>query len=125
MNAAQIRADLIAQANERIAEDKKALESLRNVLLGQGFIVVSHIGVALSFEFDAETSKVHSPTTAGCANKATRFTKADAERIAASVLDGKGDHGRAVHVVQAIRDSIADQERLIDMIRATGPVAGE
>lgn len=125
MNAAQIRADLIAQANERIVELRNAQKALRNVILGQGYVVLSDIGMALNFEVDPTTKEVKNPTSAGGAHKAVRFTKQDAENIAAAVIDGNGKPGKAVHILDALRDSIVDQEKLIETIRATGPVAGE
>lgn len=109
---AAVIAELSVSRNELVA----ALDSLSNALLGQGFVVVSGAGIALKFKVDGQ--QVFNPVTAGGPHLATRFTKADAENVAASVVDGRGDHGKAVHVCVALKEAIAETDRVIAMIEA-------
>lgn len=111
-----IKEEVLAELRFKRAELVAALGSLSGVLLGQGFVVVSGAGIALKFRVDGQ--QVFDPVTSGGPHLATRFTKQDAENIAASVTDGHGDHGRALHVNVALKEAIAETDRVIAMIEA-------
>jgi hypothetical protein len=115
-SAKETKAEVLAVLNNSRAELVAALDGLSNVLLGQGFVVVSAVGIALKFKVEGQ--QVFDPKPAGGPHLATRFTKNDAESVAASVVDGHGDHGKAVHVCVALKDAIAETDRVIAMIEA-------
>lgn len=112
----ETKAEFLAVLNNSRAELVAALNGLSNVLLGQAFVVVSGAGIALKFKVEGQ--QVRDPATAGGPHLATRFTKIDAENVAASVVDGRGDHGKAVHVCVALKDAIAETDRVLAMIEA-------
>lgn len=109
-----IRAQVLTEMDRSRQELVAALGSLSNVLLGSGFIVVSGAGIPLKFKLDGQ--QIFDPQTAGGPHHATRFTRQDAENVAASVTDGNGDHGKAVHVCVALKDAIAETDRVMAMI---------
>lgn len=120
-NRAQVARDLINELSESRTAAVAVLDGLRGALLGQGYIVVSKAGLALKYDIDGETKNVQGVALAGGAAKATRFTKLDADNLAAATIDGRGDPATAVHVTQALRDEIDRLESVMEMIRAANP----
>lgn len=117
-NRAAIGASIIEELGDLRTAAVAALDSLRGTLLGQGFIVVSKAGLALKYDIDGDTKNVRGVSLAGGAAKATRFTKLDADNLAAATIDGRGDPAAAVHVTQALRDEIDRLEASMEQIRA-------
>lgn len=110
-------ADRDRRARESVLEDfrgslaqlEAARAQLRNVLLEQGFVVV--IG-DLTVRFTVENGVASDP--APCPpHLATRFSRENAERIAAACGNGLGETGRAVHVREAIERAISTVSGLL------------
>lgn len=109
------RRDLIAQFERDIAASERALERLKGTLLGQGWIVRSAHGLCMSYTIDmgrVENPAVTSPATA------TRFTRDDAENVAANMRDGTGEPFRVVYVTDAIREHIEQSRRMLADLKA-------
>lgn len=118
MNAAEIKAlrlQTIADFKRQRAEKQRVLDSLRNTLLGQGWIVVAEGDVSLTFTVDGRT--VTQPVPAGGAEKAMRFTQEDARRVASQVANGRGAVAGAIHVTEALQNEISETTRLIDWLQ--------
>jgi hypothetical protein len=117
---AQLRAEVIAEFEGYLSEKRRAMDGLRNVLLGQGWIVVSADGLALTF--DTETvgreTKLSNVRVAGGAHKALRMTESDAKRIAATCTNGRGETAIARHVRDALQDEIDSLVKTIEQLKA-------
>jgi hypothetical protein len=114
------RQDILNVFLASIKDEEDALERLSNTLLGAGYIVECE-GVYLTFT--VENGKAFNPVH--CApHRCMRFTQADAERVAAQVKNGRGTRGRAVHVVQALRESIDKTRECLKFIQAEVPTNG-
>jgi hypothetical protein len=104
-----VRADLIAHLEARQATLKAASESLANVLLGQGWVVMSFHGVTMTYDVD-QHGNVGNPRPAQ-PHEARRFTRHDATIVARNTQDGTGKPFKALHVADAVeveRGGIAD-----------------
>jgi hypothetical protein len=104
---------ILAQMIEARTEHQAMLDRLQNCLLGQGFVVISG-GMALKFDIAADRTATNPNTTP--VTMAPRFTRRDAEMLAAAVTNGKGEHGKAVHVRDALAEQIKNQTMVIEMI---------
>lgn len=104
------REEMIEMLNNKLAESRRSLEMLSNVLLGQGYIVVSSADIALTFT--VENGVATSPKVSA-ASKAIRFSRRDAESVAANVTDGWGRAAHAEHVTVAIKREIASLEACV------------
>ena len=91
---------------ERAAKLERELASVEGVLLDQGYIVVVQ-GNAITFDADNQCRTASTPGVA------TRFTQEDAQRIGASITNGNGKHGEAMHVRHAIMHDLAICRRLL------------
>lgn len=125
MTPAQVaaaRAETIAEFESHLSEKRAALDGLRNVLLGQGWIVVSADGLALTFdtESDGRQTKLSNVRVAGGAHKALRMTESDAKRIAATCTNGRGEVSTARHVRDAVQAEIDSLVGLIAQLKALG-----
>lgn len=107
--------DLIADTKRAIAEYEQAAELVRGVILGQGFVVRCE-GVYVSFDIDA-AGLVKNPRPSQ-PHQATRFTRADAALVAATVKNGSGTAGEIVHVRDAIDAVLANQRDLLAVLQA-------
>lgn len=95
-----------------------ALRGLSNILLGQGFIVmINDMAVRPELTIKEGIQRgghyVLTSATACPIASAPRFTKQDAERLAAGIKNGNGAIGRAVHIRHALSDAIVKHEALI------------
>jgi hypothetical protein len=106
--------DMISAMKTTIATYERAAESLQGVLLGQGFIVRCQ---GLCLTFDIEAGHAINPTTSQ-PQRAVRFTREDAQRIASVVKNGNGIAGEAVHVRQAIMDELTNERDLLALLEA-------
>lgn len=95
--------NIIDEFKLEISQLENELHKLDDVLLGQGFIVRME-GLCIKFDVDA-SGNVTNPCHAK-SYRATRFELSDAKRIAASVQNGNGVAGEAIHVKQAIQEQI-------------------
>lgn len=113
---AQIEAleTLTAQLKGDIAQLTADLATFDGVLLGQGHIVM--MSEAFCLTFDIKDKVVSNPKQTR-AILATRFTRTDAERIAATVKNGNGENGRAIHVRAAIELQIKNISQVLDDIQ--------
>lgn len=111
-----LTAKFISEIQAKRAELVADLASLSNVLLGQGFVVLSGAGIALKFKVEGQ--QVTEPVLAGGPHQATRFSRTDAENVADAVTDGNGNHGRAVHICVALKDAIEQLDSVLAMITA-------
>lgn len=108
-------AELIESTKAALVEYQAAADRLQGVIFGQGFIVRCD-GLCLAFDIDADR-RVSKPKSAA-AYRATRFTRADAARVAATVKNGHGTVGEAIHVRDAIAQEIDEQSRLLKTLQA-------
>lgn len=106
--------DTLQATRNSITQLEMAAESLKHVLLGQGYIVRCE-GLCLAFTIEA--GKVSNPVTAQ-PQMATRFSLRDAEAVAADVKNGNGTAGEAVHVTEAVRDALEGQRELLALLVA-------
>lgn len=105
---------MLQQTKNAITSYELAAESLRGVLLGQGYIVQCQ-GIPLAFEI--HNGVVSKPTTAQ-PQMATRFTLDDAAIVAAQVKNGNGTTGEVVHVRHAIASALFEQRELLALLQA-------
>lgn len=95
-----------------IASYQLVADSLRGVLLGQGFIVLCQ-DIPLAFDIEdgcAVRPRSSQPQTA------TRFTRENAELVAAGVQNGNGMAGEVMHVRDAIEAALAEQRDLLALL---------
>lgn len=104
-------AKLIAGVEAQLIESRKDFNMISGVLLGQGWIVVAPAGFPLDFTVTGRV--VTNPRRGQFAGRVMRMTLRDAETVALSVVDGSGDHGRAMHVRGAILVEIAERKDLL------------
>ena len=112
MEAKQV---LIAQLEGMREELLDARERIRHITLGQGYIVMSATGLALTFKHDG--NKAHSPRVTR-AHLAVRFTREVAEKIAATTKDSDGHFARPVHIRDAIDNEIRNVEASLNFLRS-------
>ncbi len=117
MNATETRNEFVATLKDSIADYKKSLKRLSNVLLGQGYIVWNN-EMAITFEVDPKTRGISDPRVIGNPAKAIRMTKDEAERIAAVIFDGAMRPAKAIHVVDALQRSLANCESILAALEA-------
>lgn len=109
--------EITAMIESQIATLKQEHDGLASVLLGQGFIVECR-ELPLVFDVSAD-GKVTNPRPCGSPGQATRFSRRDAEAIAATVVNGNGDKGAAAHVRVAVD---AAMKRAQDLLAKLVPV---
>jgi len=112
MEAKQV---LIAQLEGMREELLDARERLRHIIVGQGYIITSADGLALTYKHDG--NKVHSPRVTR-AHLAVRFTREGAEKIAALTKDNDGKYGRPVHIRDAIDSEIRQIDESLNFLRS-------
>lgn len=105
---AAARAVIVAELDALAVELSEALERVSNVLLGEGYIVVL-AGRGVAFKMDG---KVASSPSSVRIDRAPRFTKRDAEMLAAEVTNGNGEKAKAVHIRTALMENI---EEIVDL----------
>lgn len=101
--AAQLQTDRAALVQQ--------LSSLQGVLLGHGYVVRCQ-GLTLAFDVNQVTKVASAPRTCPL-RSAPRYTKQDAETLAAAVKNGNGARGQAVHIVDALKEAIAELDNLL------------
>lgn len=114
--------ELINQTRASIAEYEQAGVRLANVLLGHGYIVVCQ-DVYLTFDIEPDggvTNPRHCQP-----HLAVRFTKDQAELLAAEVRNGNGTVGQAIHVKDAIALALDAQRAVMETINAFLATSGE
>lgn len=113
-DANTFRAEFIANLNADIAECRQMLENLNSVMLGEGFVVMCG---ELPLTFDVTNRVVNNPRVTNF-RRAMRFTRQDAETVAATVTNGNNETGRAVFVRDMLTEAIASAERLLENVQA-------
>lgn len=107
-------ANLTAQLKDDIAQLTADLATFDGVMLGEGHIVMMSDAFCMKFDI---TNKIVTNPQQTRAVMATRFTRTDAERIAATIRNGKGENGRAIHVRAAIELQIQNISQVLDDIQ--------
>lgn len=115
MNAAAAKVLATLRAQESALARRSV--GLQNVLLGNGH-VVRCAGLFMQFDVDPKTLVASNPRPVGSSLGAQRFTKRDAETLAAATKNGSGDQAEAIHVADAVREELADVRKLIAQIEA-------
>lgn len=116
MDKEAIREELLAELRAKREELVGVIQLMTGALIAHSHIVVSDDGLALSYVMDGKNVKsVH---VAGGSHKASRFEKIDAEKLAASTIDGHNKPAKAVHVTIAIREEIGRVDAVMAMIVA-------
>lgn len=104
----QIKQSAIEQVKvtfkRRIEELEHAQGMLQNVLLGAGWIVRNGV---VTITYDVVENKAINARPCGV-EMCRRFSKEDAEAVAASTFNGNGEPAKAVHVTQAVEEALAD-----------------
>lgn len=108
------RNEFITSQLEYRARLEQARAKLDGVLLGEGWVVACE-GVYLSFTI---TNGLVSDPRHTTPDQCMRFTRRDAERIAASVRNGRNTRGRAIHILDALRQKLDDCARSLRMVGA-------
>lgn len=111
---------IAATMRDYLTELDRTIEANRNVLTAWPFVVRLGGGHGLYLKATIEGRQVKAGT-ARPITKATRFSRADAERVAAGICNGAGE-SVAVGYLQALheeRDSVANT---LDAILALPPV---
>lgn len=107
------------QMIEQLTEDRAKLvtarERLSGVLLGNGYVVRCE-GLTLSFTVDPVTKVASAPKTCPLL-RAPRYTKQDAQTLAAATKNGMGTQAEAVHILDALDYSVAEVERLLGILK--------
>lgn len=119
METAEVKAmrdEMLADLRAKRANLADAQTGLSNVLLGQGYIVVSEGNIGLTF--DVTNMVATNPRPAGGILRAMRFTRRDAETLAPNVKNGADVPAKAIHVKDAIRIEIAQIESVINMLES-------
>lgn len=112
---ATMKARELATLEAAIGELERARVGLSNILLGEGYIVRVQ-GVCVDYAIDPTTRKVTTDGT-GQPHRVRRFTKADAEHLAAITLNGNKVAGEAVHVRHAVEQSLEELRVVADLFR--------
>lgn len=113
MNANQaLRAEMIEDQRQFVADCRDRLESYRRVILGQGWVVVP-AGLNSCLAFDIDANGVASNPRVVCILSAHLFCRQDAENLAANCRNGAGEPARAMHIRDAIQRCIDAGEALI------------
>jgi hypothetical protein len=111
--AANIRAQILAETNARIAELEAILADELTVVSDCGWVVVSAIGMPLKFDIQGRDVKgVTTATVTTC----SQLSRANAVHLAAAVKDGNGTPGKAMPRVQALRNQIEESRELVRTI---------
>lgn len=113
--AALTKAALLESLKTSLTDSQRDFAMIDHVILGHGFIVVCG-GLALNFTI--ADRRVTATAGHGKAGRVVRFTREDAEAIAATVTNGRGEKGEAVHVRHAIQKEIAQLQETIAAIEA-------
>lgn len=112
--ARQARESVIQDFRQSLAQLQAARAGLAGVLLGQGFVVlIGDLTVRFTVENGVASNPVPCPP-----HQATRFSREDAERVAAACRNGADERGRAVHVVEAIERAISTVSGLLARFEA-------
>lgn len=112
MNAQALRAEMIEDQRQFVADCRDRLESYRRVILGQGWVVVP-AGLNSCLAFDIDANGVASNPRVVCILNAHMFCRQDAENLAANCYNGAGGRPRAMHIRDALQQNIDAGERLI------------
>jgi hypothetical protein len=118
-------ADLAATFRADLAEHQKMLASSLRSLVSHGWIIVVRSPSLVeggrdsldATTFTVQGRKVTNPRLSSVL-RCTRFTKADAEAIAAGVHNGNGAQGEAMTVIDALRHQIATLEDILATLDA-------
>lgn len=107
------RQEVIATFRKSEKEMENALWNLRNVLTGTPYLVRCD-RVCLTFQV-SDDGIVTDPRPAG-PHLAMRFSRRDAEQVAAQVVNGAGIQAEAVLVIEAIESDLASVRELLAKI---------
>lgn len=108
------KAEVITSLETSLSNSRRDFDMISNALLGQGHIVVCG---ELALNFKIEGNQVVSTAGHAPAGRVIRFDRETAERIAATVTNGRGDKGKAVHVSDAIQSEIARLEETVSFLK--------
>lgn len=111
-NIKELRLKYISEfkSNMITAESRK----LVNCIVRHGFVVVMPSGLALKLETDGSGNVLSAE--GACVWAATLLTKRAAANICENVVDGNGDHGRVLHLNDALDEYIESTRTLIERI---------
>lgn len=115
MNANQaLRAEIIEDQRQFVADCRARLESYSRVILGQGWVVVPQgLQNVLAFDIDANGVAGAQQPRVVCILNAHMFCREDAENLAANCRNGAGQPARAMHIRDALQMCINASEALI------------
>lgn len=102
--------DLIATLNTHRQDIILTQRLLSGVMLGNGYVVTTSGGVALDYDVADKVATNPRPCRFG---SAPRFTKEDAQALAANLTDGHGKPGQAIHINDLLRDKLAEVETML------------
>lgn len=112
--------DLAELLRGHLADAEHELEMVTGVMMSHGFIVQVE---GLTMTFTIVDNQATNPRHCRIA-EAVRFTRADAQAVAASVKNGNGTFGKAVYVrdalledVRSIKEQLARIEKIIEEIQ--------
>lgn len=125
MTATLTAASLAADFRMDRAAHQKMLDGFRHMLVSHGWVVAVRSpalteggrDTLIATDFTIEGRKVTSPRTSSVL-RCVRFTREDAEHIAAGVYDGAGRVGEAIHVADMLRHQIATLDDIIATLEA-------
>jgi len=106
----------VTEMREDRARLQAFLSSLGCLSLSDGYIIRCQ-GLCMTFDVDG-AGVLSNARVAGGPDKAMRFTRNNAARIAPAVKNGNGTVGESIHVRDALQESIAELGRLIDQLEA-------
>lgn len=111
-------ATIVKQFEENVVELERGLSSVSNVLLGEGYIVmIENIATTYSIEETNGERRAVNARPCGFPYMAMRFSRRDAEQVAANTQNGRGTKGRAVHVREATEAELIETRRLLQIIK--------
>jgi len=106
MKTEQTPADILQTMRDDVAYLDARINGAKSMLVSHGWVVTSH-GLPLAFDTD-EAHRITGVHVMGWRGRYSRLTREDAERLAPTVKDGRGEaSGKACPLVVALEHSRA------------------
>lgn len=103
----------IERSSAYVLSLREALEKIEREGVGINAWIIQCEGVCLTFDVSG-TKPIHPMVCQP--HTAERFPREKAQQMAVAVRNGNGTRGNFIHVTQAIRESIEQQESLIKIL---------